>query len=73
MSVKIVKVIFCDNERAGTGAEDDPIRVLQQIYTLDGRMIFQYDPHLCVNTLPKQGNGGTLVTMNPAILLEDQP
>jgi hypothetical protein len=72
MSARVVKLIFCDSERAGKGSEDDPIRVLQQLFTLDGRLIFQYDPH-CVNTVPKEGNGGTLVTMSPAIALEETP
>jgi hypothetical protein len=70
MSAKVVKLIYCDSECAGKGTEDDPIRVLKQFFTLDGRMIFQYDSHLCVNTVPKTGNGGTLVTLDPSIAAE---
>lgn len=43
MTVRVVKVIFCDEGRAGTGTMEDVVRRLPTLYTLDGQLICQYD------------------------------
>jgi hypothetical protein len=45
MSVRVVQLIYCNSERAGTGKdENSPIRILEQLWTMDGALICQYDP-----------------------------
>lgn len=40
---QLVKVIYSDQAVTGKGTEDDPVRTLPQLFTLDGRLIYQYD------------------------------
>lgn len=39
-----MEVIICTKERRGNG-EDDPIRVITEVFTKDGELIAEYDPH----------------------------
>jgi hypothetical protein len=43
MSVRIVRVIFCDELRRGKGTEDDMVRRIPSLYTLDGDLICEFD------------------------------
>lgn len=43
MTVRIVKVIFCDEARLGKGTEDDYVRRIPALYTLNGKLICSYD------------------------------
>ena len=71
MSAKVVRVILVQSERAGKGdSEADPVRILQQFYTLDGRLICQFDP-IFPESRPPTGHGGTLVVMEPRAAEED--
>lgn len=44
MTVRIVKVIFCDEAQRGRGTEDNVVRRLACLYTLDGKLICEFDP-----------------------------
>lgn len=43
MTAKHVTLIYCDEARLGTGTEDDPIRMVQQLWTVDGELIATWD------------------------------
>ena len=44
-TVKQVEVIICTKKRRGTGGTSDPIRVITEVFTLDGELIAEYDPN----------------------------
>ena len=45
--VKLMQVIYCTKKRAGKGAtEFDPIRVVTEIFTTDGKLIAENDPEI---------------------------
>jgi hypothetical protein len=45
--IKVIQVIYCEKERRGEGkAPYDPIRVIPQVYTLDGELIMENDSEL---------------------------
>lgn len=37
-------VIICTKERRGNGIHSDPIRVITEIYSMDGKKIAEVDP-----------------------------
>jgi hypothetical protein len=43
-AARVVQVILTDLTQRGTGAEDDPIRRVQQIWGLDGTLLAEIDP-----------------------------
>lgn len=46
MAVKIVNVIYCDEKRRGVGhTDDDPVRAIIQLWTMDGKLILEHDIH----------------------------
>jgi len=42
--VKVIQVIYCSKKRKGQGIVFDPIRIIEEIFDLDGNLIFDYDP-----------------------------
>lgn len=44
--VKIVKMIKTTLLRRGKGVEGDPIRIIEQYWDFDGKLLFEYDPFL---------------------------
>lgn len=38
-TVKCEEVIICYNKRLGKGTEDDPVRIVLQVFTKDGKII----------------------------------
>jgi hypothetical protein len=44
MSTRVVQLIACDEVRRGNGTEDDPVRLIRRLLTLDGRVIVEWDP-----------------------------
>jgi hypothetical protein len=42
--VKVMRVIFCDKERRGTGVALDPVRRVDQIYDFKGNLLAESDP-----------------------------
>ena len=40
---RVIKVIVTDNATRGRGTDADPVRVLRQIWTLDGQLIVEID------------------------------
>ena len=42
-TVRVCQVIHAYNARRGHGVEDDPIRVIHQFFTLDGKKIVEID------------------------------
>lgn len=42
--VCVMEVIVCNMTRRGKGVEGDPIRIITEIYTKDGRLIAEHDP-----------------------------
>jgi hypothetical protein len=44
--LEILQVIHTRLERRGMGkSEDDPIRIIEQYWLMDGTLLFEYDPH----------------------------
>lgn len=43
-NVKVMQVIVCTKKRRGKGVTDDPIRMITEIFTLDGDLIAEHDP-----------------------------
>lgn len=41
---KIIELIYSEEERRGTGTEDNPHRIIRQLFTKDGRLVAQDDP-----------------------------
>jgi hypothetical protein len=41
--VKVIQVIFCTKKRTGKGVQFDPIRVVKEIFDLDGNLIMDSD------------------------------
>lgn len=46
MSLQVIQVIETFLERRGKGVPDDPIRVIQQYWSMDGRLLWEVDPWL---------------------------
>lgn len=44
--VEIVKMIKTTLLRRGKGVESDPIRIIEQYWDFEGRLLFEYDPFL---------------------------
>jgi hypothetical protein len=45
MSVKVEKVIRCSEKKRGTGEDvTSPVRIVEEVYTLDGELIAENDP-----------------------------
>lgn len=44
--VKVIKVIYCSIKRKGTGKNNDPIRIVPEIYHLDGTLIMENDSQI---------------------------
>lgn len=44
MSAKVMAVIYSDDEVRGKGVPRDPIRRIQNFYTLDGELLVSHDP-----------------------------
>ncbi len=42
-TVKCEEVIICFNKRLGKGTEDDPVRIVLQVFTKDGEIIAERD------------------------------
>ena len=42
--IRVEKVILSTLRRRGAGKEGDPIRIITEVYTLDGELIAEYDP-----------------------------
>lgn len=42
--VKVIEVIYCTKKRAGEGVKLDPIRIVTEIFDLDGSLIAENDP-----------------------------
>ena len=42
-TVKCEEVIICYNKRLGKGTEKDPIRIVLQVFTKDGKIIAERD------------------------------
>jgi hypothetical protein len=40
---RIIKLIYTQM-RVGSGVADDPVRLMDQLWTIDGMLIAQYDP-----------------------------
>lgn len=40
----LTNVIICTKTRRGTGTSDDPVRVITEILSTDGKKIAEYDP-----------------------------
>ena len=43
-SAEVVQLIHTNLLRRGAGKEGDPIRVIDQYWTLDGQLLFEFDP-----------------------------
>lgn len=41
--VKVISVIYCTKKRKGNGCVNDPIRIIPEIYSLEGELIMDYD------------------------------
>lgn len=41
----VTQVIISNTKRRGKGIEGDPIRVVTEVFTLDGKLIAEYDPY----------------------------
>ncbi len=42
--VKVIQVIYCTKRRRGDGkSENDPVRIIPEIFTLEGEKIMEYD------------------------------
>jgi len=50
--VFVTEVIICTKQRRGNGI-DDPIRVITEIFTMEGELIAEYDP-IRTTTRPDQ-------------------
>lgn len=47
-SLQVIQVIRTRLERRGLGQnEDDPVRIIDQYWTMDGELLFEYDCHTC--------------------------
>jgi hypothetical protein len=57
-SVKAVQVIITANQRRGKGTADDICRVVHQIWTMDGQLIFEIDPCPDCKSETNQSKGG---------------
>lgn len=49
---KVMQVIYCTIKRKGSGHGKNPIRVITQIFTLDGKLLAEIDPHKTEPTAP---------------------
>ena len=38
----VIQVIYAE-ENKGTGTPEDPVRIVKKLYTLDGKMIVEFD------------------------------
>lgn len=43
--VYVQRVIITTTKRRGKGIASDPIRIITEVFTLDGKKIAEYDPH----------------------------
>lgn len=46
---RVIEVIETEIEKRGEGTEEDPIRRLTQYWSLDGRLLAEFDPCAKVN------------------------
>ena len=44
--VKLMKVIYCTTRRRGKGTELDPVRIVREIYSTDGKILAEYDSEM---------------------------
>lgn len=44
-TARVIQVIECAIERRGKGVLEDPIRVVVQYFSLDGKLLAEFDPH----------------------------
>ncbi len=42
---KLVFLIYSDELRHGDGTENDPVRRVAQLHTLDGKLMMEHDPY----------------------------
>jgi hypothetical protein len=42
---QVVQVIYTETERRGAGVPFDPVRVVKQVFTLDGQLLVEHDPY----------------------------
>lgn len=40
------EVIICTSMRRGKGEQNDPVRIITQVFLKDGTLIAEYDPYL---------------------------
>lgn len=45
MSAQVIQVIVTENAR-GEGVAGDPIRLVREFWSLDGRLLAEVDPHM---------------------------
>ena len=45
MSAKLVSFIFCDEGRRGEGVEEDPVRIIYQLFDFEGNLVAEFDPY----------------------------
>ena len=44
MSVEVIQVIHTHLARRGRGTDDDPVRIVDQYWTMDGQLLVEFDP-----------------------------
>lgn len=44
MALSVVRLIVSTDATRGNGSEDNPIRRLTRVYTLEGALVLEYDP-----------------------------
>ncbi len=49
--VKVKKVIYSSKARRGSGTAADPVRVIEEIFELDGNLIMECDPECKFNKM----------------------
>ena len=42
--VKLIEVIHATNQRRGKGTEDDPVRIIEQFWSTEGKLLAENDP-----------------------------
>ena len=47
LEVEVCKVIITRLARRGTGREDDPVRIVTQVWTMNGHLLFETDGTIC--------------------------
>lgn len=58
---KVIEVIFT-RDRRGIGTEQDPVRLVEQLWTLDGKLICEWDHH---TSQPRTGPGWEQLQREP--------